>query len=299
MKRFAHIVTHLSLQDSDASVLAWTSIVARLAGSRRVTLLHPWHPLEIPAELKERYPWLLQPGIEISRERLDQLCSLHLDLDPAVHVDRLVLEGSPLALHLQILADTDADLVICGRTKEDWSLVEKLARKAPCSLLSVPADAPARFERVLVAVDHSQFSEGAVDVARAFALAGGAGLTLFHAFEVPYGHERALITRETFVEGLRTYNETRMAKLAEEVRARGIEPEIHLRESALPPAAIAAAVNAENHDLVVIGCRGRDAIYATLLGSTAEAILRECPAAVVAVKPKGPSSGIPQAMRGS
>ena len=56
-------------------------------------------------------------------------------------------------------------------------------------------------------------------------------------------------------------------------------------------------MNEENHDLVTIGCRGHDAIYATLLGSTAEEILRTCPVPVVAVKKKASTKSFLAALR--
>jgi nucleotide-binding universal stress UspA family protein len=71
-----------------------------------------------------------------------------------------------------------------------------------------------------------------------------------------------------------------VAELAE----RGVSPGVRAAEAAPPSASLARAVTAEEPDLVVIGCRGYDAIYATLLGSTAEAVLRDCPAPVLAVK---------------
>jgi nucleotide-binding universal stress UspA family protein len=297
MKRFHHIVAYLSLNDSDATVLAWVSNIARLADASRISLVHAWRPVDIPQQVIERYPWLLEPGVKVAEERIEKLRADHLSTDAGVAVDVVVHEGNALGELLRVLLDTDADLVVCGRDGEDVYLSEKLARKAPCSLLTVPANASTEFKRVLAALDYSSYSRKALDVARAFAESGKAGLTIFHAFAVHWGQSRSTIPREEFVKDLKSFHEERLRTLAASLDLHGVEPEIHLRESALPPAAIARAVNEENHDLVTIGCRGHDAIYATLLGSTAEEILRTCPVPVVAVKKKASTKSFLAALR--
>lgn len=297
MKRFNHIVAYLSLNDSDATVLAWTSNIARLAGSTAITLVHSWRPIDIPMDIRKRYPWLLEPGVAAAQQRIDKLITENLDVSQSVHVETVVRQGSALGDLLQILSDTEADLVVCGRDADDAFLAEKLARKAPCSLLMVPVHAGTEFERVLAALDYSSFSHEALDVARAFAESGQSRLTVFHAYEVPWGHSRTMIPRDQFVADLEAFHTSRLDALVASMDLHGIKPEIHLRESALPPAAIASAVNAEKHDLVTIGCRGQDAIYATLLGSTAEAILRSCPVPVVAVKAKASNKSFLEALQ--
>ncbi|GAB5558626.1 MAG: hypothetical protein SynsKO_02730 [Synoicihabitans sp.] len=299
MRRFQHIVTNLSLQDSDAAVLRWTSNLARMAGSKKVTLMYGWQPVDIPPELKARYPWLLEPGEGVAQERMNSLIEENLDLADGVELNRVVFQGSPLGEILHVTQKEDADLVVCGRQVSDIFLSEKLARKAPCSVLTVPAETKTKFQRVMVAVDYSEFSREALDVGLAFAEAEGVALTVFHAFSVPWGQSRATISREEFVRELREFHEKELRAIVDEVGSRGVEVEYSLQESAIKPTAIASAVEEQGHDLVVIGCRGRHAIYATLLGSTAESILRECPAPVVAVKSKNSGKSFLSALSGA
>ncbi len=147
MKRFHPIVACLSLNDPDAGVLVWVPNITRLADASRVSSVHAWQPVDIPPGVMERYPRLLEPGVQVAEERIEKL-----------RADRL-------------------------------------------------------------------------------------------------------------------------------------------RESALPPTAMARAVSQENHDRVTIGCRGHDAIYATLLGRTAGAILRACPVPVVAVKKKASTTSFLASLR--
>ena len=298
MKRFQHIVVNLSLQDADASVLRWAANLVRLAGAHKVSVLHAWQPVDIPAELKERYPWLLEPGEDVALKRMNELIAAHLQVDEGVEIDRVVYRGSPLGEVLRVAESGNADLVVCGRSASDVFLSEKLARKAPCSVLTVPPTAGTDFDRVMVPVDYSEYSRHALDVALAFAQAENAKLTVFHAFEVPWGQSRSTLSREEFVSDLRHFHNRRLRELVQEVGDRGVEIDYKIKESLLAPTAIAAAVDEGGHDLVIIGCRGHHAIYATLLGSTAESILHGCPVPVVAVKAKGSQRSFLAALRG-
>jgi len=297
MQRFKNLLISLSLKDSEASVLQWTGEVARMAGAENVTALHTWNPVDLPDALRERYPWLLEPGNQNLTERMDGMLTEHLTLPDSSKLERIVQQGSSLGEVLSLAESGAVDLVVCGRTAEDIYLSEKLARKAPCSVLSVPAQAPAQIQSVLVASDFSTFSDQALDVGIAFAHAQGARLTLFHAFTIPWGEAKATTARPEIIAEFEQLHEVRLRQMVGRLDTRGVEIDYHVVESSSPPAAVNAAVESGSHGLVVIGCRGRHAIYATLLGSTAEAILHGCPVPVVAVKSKGAAREVLAALR--
>jgi nucleotide-binding universal stress UspA family protein len=297
MQRFQRLLTALTLTEKDATVLAWTSLVARLAGARHVTCLHGWDPVEIPAAVRARYPWLLEPGEQELRERMAAEIAQHLAPPAGVAPVLQLRRGPQLGELLHLAEEEQSDLIVVPGGPGDTALAEKLARKAPCSVLAVPAGAPARCERVLGAVDFSPFSAGAAEVAAAFARAAGGALTLLHAYRCAWGHHRAAVPREELAADLRTHFLQELTRLSRALATDGIEVGALVTESALPARAIAEHAAHAGSDLVAIGCRGHHAIYATLLGSTAEAILRECPCPVIAVKPKGSSASLLQLMR--
>ena len=296
MQRFKNILINLSLRDEEASVLQWSGAVARLGESENITALHTWDPIDIPDELRARYPWLLEPGQEASSKRMDSLLAEHLQVPSATAVNRIIKQGSSLGEVLTIAETGKVDLVVCGRSDDDVYLSERLARKAPCSVLSVPPSAPSKFHRVLVPIDFSSFSTQALEIAIAFAFSAGADLTLMHAFKVPRGEAKAVTTRPEIVTEFAEIHEARLNKLIASMDTRGVKISTQVVASSSTPAAVNDVVEAGNH-LVIIGCRGRHAIYATLLGSTAEAILHGCPVPVVAVKSKTAGRDILAALR--
>lgn len=297
MQRFQRILAALTLTDNDATVLRWTALIAGLSGARHVTCLHGWNPVDIPADLRQRYPWLLDPGEQELRERMAALVAQHLAVPAGVIPDLQLRRGTPLGEILRLVEEEQSDLVVVARGPDDAALAEKLARKAPCSVLAVPAGAPARCERVLGAVDFSSFSLSAIEVAAAFARAASGSLTLFHAYRNDWGHHRATVPREDLAAELRAHFLKELTLLSRQHAVRGLEVGALVTYAALPAKAIADHATQPGCDLVAIGCRGHHAIYATLLGSTAEAILRECPCPVLAVKPKGSGTSLLQLMR--
>jgi nucleotide-binding universal stress UspA family protein len=297
MQRFKNILINLSLREEEVSVLEWSGAVATMGESDRITVLHTWDTVDIPAELKDRYPWLLEPGQEESLKRMTLLVEEHLKAPPITQIERLIKQGSALGEVLTIAETGEVDLVVCGRSETDLRLSERLARKAPCSVLSVPPSAPSKFHRVLVPIDFSSFSKQALEIAMAFAYAAGADLTLMHAFTVPRGEAKAITTRPEIVTEFAEIHDARLKRLVASLDTRGVKISTQVVESSSTPAAVSRVVEAGGHDLVVIGCRGRHAIYATLLGSTAEAILHGCPVPVVAVKSKTAGRDILAALR--
>ncbi len=297
MQRFKNMLINLSLKDDEASVLKWTGEVSRLAQSQRITALHAWNPVDLPNGLKSRYPWLLEPGEENLSQRMSDMVSENLDVPESAAVDQVVKQGSALGEVLALAESGETDLVVCGRSAEDIYISEKLARKAPCSVLSVPPDSPANFKKVLIASDFSTFSDQALDVAIAFAHSAGTGLTILHAFTIPWGEAKATTARPEIISEFRQLHEARLRQIVGRLDTKGVEIDYEVVEASAPLAAVKATVEKGGHGLVVIGCRGRHAIYATLLGSTAEAILHGSPVPVLAVKSKGTAREVLAALR--
>ncbi len=288
MKRFQHLDAFLDLRDDDQSLLRWVEKIAAMATPARVTLLHCWNALSIPAPVRQQYPWLLEPGEATLRARAEELVSRHLrQLPPGTALEIAIKQGNTLATLLDELARHQADLVVVKRDNGDFALAEKLARKAPCSVLGIPTTALVKCEHILVPTDFSEYSRQALEIGCAFASATQARLSLLHAYEVPYGRQRAHCSDEQLARDVRHYLAGEMDREAMWVAERGLSPTTHLVESALPAGAIARTAEQQGCDFVVIGCRGHGAVYATLLGSTAESILQRTPVPVLAVKAKG------------
>ncbi|MCZ6464204.1 MAG: universal stress protein [Proteobacteria bacterium] len=142
-----------------------------------------------------------------------------------------------------------------------------------------------RFDRIVVAVDFSEHSSRAIEMAVGLAVEFGARVDLVHAFDipVPLGTPYEVAIPERFLQEARQAAGEKLEAEAGKIAAKKIEVATHLAE--LPAASAIARVAEEvGADLIVMGTRGNAGLKHVLLGSVAERTLRQAPCSVLTVK---------------
>ncbi len=302
MYRFRKVLAHLGLRDGDedAAVVQFASKVSHLAHSQRVEFIHVAAKVEVPQELKERYPWLMEPIDEAARQRMEKTVAENYKGHEEAKMTVEVVDGIPAQLVLERAKADDIDLLIVGHSEDDGLLGTKLARKATCSVLTVPAGANPEFQRLLVPLDFSKYSGNAMDVAAAFGHSQGLKvLHGLHVYSMPTGAHRTALNREDFARDLKQHCERTFNTFIQKIDCHNLEVEALLVESPLVPQAVLSAAKQNKADLIVLGCRGKDSFTAALLGSNTEAILRQATLPVVAVKEKGTGRALLQTLLGA
>lgn len=138
---------------------------------------------------------------------------------------------------------------------------------------------------VVVAVDFSETSERALDVARGIARRLGAELLLVHAFEVPAPlfNPYAVPAPGNFVAEAREAAQRKLEAIRERLAGEGLSVRTQL--AAVPAATALAEIAQEiGAGLVVTGTHGHTGLKHVLLGSVAERTVREAPCPVLTVK---------------
>lgn len=282
MRRYQKILVTCTLTPNDPPVLAYAGRLTELAESAHIEFCHYTPALaqtdalaasslqaelsgELEAEVKKHYTGRAQTQTQVT-----------------------VTAGHPIYAILDRARKEEYDLIVCGHDAHSRELARRLARKAPCSVCLVPPGNWTNFKKVLVPIDFSKHSTDALDVAAAFATAQGLSHVLAaHALSLPAGAHRATIGEE----GVREIQwKTYQDKLDEFIAAqpsKAISYRSILLEGSEPVYAIFKAIEQHEIDLLVIGCRGKDALSALLLGSTAERLLEGAKVPVIAVKQKG------------
>ena len=290
MHRFQHILVDLALDGQELDLMRWAAHLVEMAGAERVTVVHSWENEDIPASLKKKYPWLVQPGAELLAERAKEKVSQGLGTLQGIAEVR-VLEGERLATVLRAARDIEADLIVTMRkpqTDGGENYAARLCRKAPCSVICVESGMSAHYERVLVPVDYSEHSMRALDFGCALARARNLEeVRVLRCFAIPYGQHRAMISREDFKAECEAYERERLDALVEGNAPSDVRLSGEVIESPVAALGIASYAKRNNFDVVVLGSRGRHAASAAFLGSTAETVLREAPTSILVSKPKG------------
>ena len=187
MKRFKHLLVHLDLEGNhDLAAIRYASAVSRLGHSQRVEFVHTGPaPTFFGGTLNDSpdrtAAWLRQANVEVER-----LIHRNFRGPEGCRVRVRVLGGAGFHDLLDQLRQGDTDLILVGKSETNSAFVEKLARKAPCSVMVVPPGRSVAYRRILVTTDFSDHSARAMEVAVAFAKARKLKqLRCFHAYQIP------------------------------------------------------------------------------------------------------------------
>lgn len=282
MKRYNNILVGLGDDQRDALLIKYAGLIARMAQTEEITFAH----IQPAVALSDRTGGADPSGsLTLLRAELDETVRQAFEGPPSIRIQTLVEDGSLLDEMLDLARTTEADLIIVGQGSHDGAFAEHLARKAPCSVVIVPPDTSLSIERVLVPVDFSKHAADAVDVAVAFAEAAGLSeVHLLHVYGTPTKTDRF---HENSTYTLRRRAEDAAERFLADLDLRGLEPVPHFVIGLDVPEAIGKAAQQVEADLLVVGARGRTPGAALLMGSVAEALVRHITTPLVAVKKKG------------
>jgi len=137
------------------------------------------------------------------------------------------------------------------------------------------------YERVLVAIDHSEMSERALAAARDLASLSNGEVWVLHLREREVMPRMGLIANETPSEaGLQ------VQKAVDELLGAGVKATGEVRNTIYGQAAreIVADARLHNVDVIVMGSRGRSDLTGLLLGSTAHKVIHLADRPVLVVR---------------
>jgi nucleotide-binding universal stress UspA family protein len=155
---------------------------------------------------------------------------------------------------------------------------------APTPLLMPPAKPPIvsrPIDTILLATDLTPASAEATERAVDLAARLGARLLIINVLE-----DRRLAGSGTHarVDQARSEREARLVEIVRHARAAGARAEFMVWDGE-PGPSIAAAAEAEQADLVVVGTRGRGGAERMLLGSVSDQVVRSAGCPVLVVRP--------------
>lgn len=136
------------------------------------------------------------------------------------------------------------------------------------------------YQRILLPVDDSEQSYAAVELAGVLSLGCGATLTLFHVRKPPQEVVTDMVTEDKlFALPLMEKERAMFTRCKDILLQFHIDPQVKLVESEMIAGEILKECKAGNHDVIIMGNRGRKAIKQLLLGSVANGVLveAECP----------------------
>ena len=192
-------------------------------------------------------------------------------------VDALVVEGNPARQVVKF--SKDAEIIVAGTSSLDSERVgpitKRLARKARIGVVAVRRQPRSPYRRVLAAVDLSDRSRAAVDLARWLAPEG----EIVATYSLPSRFDTVLRQSGMPEEQIAEYGARRLARarVAMDDFVAGwsdVKPQVLIGP---PAASIDEEVRRRSVNLVTVGSRGAGGSSMVLLGAVAEAILENVP----------------------
>jgi len=298
MDQYKRLMVALEMVPADQSTLRYAAKLSRLAGSEKVYFVHVAPSLDLPEEISREYPEVLDPVDESMEMRMREMVAEHfVDPHPDTGLEFDALEGRLLPSLMRHAKQKLVDLLLVGRELRKYQRdlrLDKVIRKAPCSVLLVPEGSLSDMEKILAPVDFSRCSKEALTAALDLARLEGPGASVecLAVYDVPTGFHKSGKSFEEFAEIMRGNTEKRYREFVGDVGTAGakLKPVFVCNEDV--PEAILGHAEASAADLLVIGGRGITGMAAILLGSNAEQVIRATTIPTLVVKQKGASLDI-------
>jgi nucleotide-binding universal stress UspA family protein len=295
--RLDHILCPTDLSEASTHAIELATTLARWYKGR-ITAQYVYTPMVTPIPtLPTSTPGASQADIQRAYDQT--AASFRGAQGEGVQVDVTVDVGRPEVEILERAKALPADVIVMGTHGASGferlvlgSVAEKVLRKAPCPVLTVPPRAQSTsvlpFKRLLCAVDFSEASLAGFELGCSMAQHSGAGLTLVNVLEWPWKEppapsldalpsEQAAALAE-----YRRYLESGATRRLEAIIPEAVRiqcsPQIVIRHGK-PYVEILRVAEEQRADLIVIGVRGRNPIDIALLGSTTNHVVRSatCP----------------------
>jgi len=296
MEDYKKILVALDLDEDDSSVIKFASSVSKLAGSEEVHFYHVADELDIPEKLCSE---ILEGSgtCDTIMAHMEDVVKADWEGSDSTKLSYEASDGDVLKDLLAYIKNKDIDLVMVQKTCGGSKIPERLARKAPCSVIMVPPGAEPTFKKIFVAVDFSDFSMKALERAISYATAAGADtVNCIHVYAVPTGYHKTGRTLEQFSEILKNNAIENFEKITGKMDLKGIKTDFIIEMNARPFQGIADLVSKNGGDLLVVGSRGRSKTSAILLGSVTERLIEVCNVPIHAYKRKGQGLSFIEAM---
>ena len=293
------ILVALDLSDLDPLLIQFASYIARSAGAERVYFVNILRSFHIPNEVLKEFPDLIKNAVEERRGKMKALVEQNFEQLDGVKAQYLVKDGQPAKRILSMVKDSDIDLVLAGkkRTLEGTGvLVQRLARRADCSLLIIPEGSTPSMEKLLVPSDFSENSKLALETALAIAERNSPNIQLIvqNVYSVPAGYHYTGKSYDEFAEVMKKHAKRDYKKFVKDLNSVNVKVKdvYSLDNNENKMSDIYDKAKEIKADGIVIGAKGRTAATALFLGSIAErAIQMNEKFPLLVVRPKGQNAG--------
>lgn len=201
-------------------------------------------------------------------------------LEEGVKIKPLIEEGEPFQKIVDIIYAEDIDLVFLGKSGKSGlargilgSTAQRVIGTSPVDVIVIPKDGSLKFNKVLVPIDGSPFSERAAHRALELAKHFKSNIRLLYVVE-PIITELYEVPGDLYklMEALKFSAEEFVRRLKENFKREEVECSTSVIEGA-PVEMILEVAQKEEINLIVMGSHGKTGLKRLLLGSVTERVI--------------------------
>lgn len=297
-----HMIVGLDLSYMDEVLIRYAALVCKFFPIEKIYFMHVSKNLELPKEIKKKYPNMLAPVDEGITREIELKLETHFNKNLLVEKIIEIKDGSPIEKMIKWAKYRDVDLILLGRKKNlkgSGIVSSKIAAKAYCSVLFVPENPPMKVNRIMIPLDFSEHSRLAIDYGLNIADRSKATLACSHGYSVPLGYYKTGKGYEEFADIMldHSHNELKLFFKNQDLTPNDIPCRMLLSKPDKLAKVTYKYICGQNFDLVIIGSKGRTSISSMLMGSFAEKftyINQHLP--LLIVKNKGETMGFFEAL---
>ena len=291
-----HVLCPLDLSELSPATFSIATMVAQRYGASLTILEVIWvgvsadtdsSPLDLVPESQKRFADELQAFVDV-----------HAPAGLAVNV--ALREGPIVQGILDEQRARECDLIVMGTHGRGGfdglvlgSVAEKVLRKAPCPVMTVPPGANradgtvAPLRTILCAVDFSPASMMALNYALSLTEEPGRRLILLHVFDGPVDRSSPAGVAPEHGEPAPHREALARQELHDALpaSARTSGDVIELIETGRPHDVITRIARERDADLIVLGVHGRSTVELALFGSTTHQVVRHATCPVLTIRP--------------
>lgn len=302
MYTFDKILVTLDHTDLDKELITAASLIAKLSNTKKITFMNVIKNMNVPNSIKKEFPNIVEDSLKERKSEIERDVDRYFAYNKEIaHVEIKV--GQATKSIVKFSAKNDIDLIVVGRKNSsdsgtDGVIIQRLARRGPCSILIIPNGFKKTISKVLVPVDFSDHSLDAVNETIGLLNVDRfpkPKLYIQHVYQVPSGYHYAGKSFDEFGSVMREHaykDYTAFMRKADKTDLE-IEPLLTLERHEDVMGLIYKTAKKMNAAAIVIGAKGITATASLFIGSSAEKLVqiaKDIP--LLVVRPKGKQKGL-------
>ena len=262
----------------DDSLVKYVFEFSKIVQFKKVVLAHAVGN----TNLDEEVPKPEGDGTITKREqlifKLENLVSKYKLDDLDIEIVYRVKNGDPLTEILDVSKNQDIDMIVVGRktiAEGSGALSRKLARRALCSVLTLPQNAVPNFKKVLIPIDFSEFSYLGLEKAVKLARKTPIEIICLNIYNLPNGYLASGKSPDEFGKIMKKNTQKRFKHFIKDLDISGLNIKTKLQlDTRNARAKIIFNIGLVEHvDMIMMGSKGKSKLAQAFLGSTTEKIL--------------------------